>query len=74
MNSRSGEVCSLTADLCLSGLREKAAEAYKITEEKTAGVGLKLDVVFSLLRFDNFHCNSKLEVLEEPTSVSKLTP
>ena len=32
------------------GDREAAGKAYAVTEEKTAGAGQKLDLVFSLLR------------------------
>ncbi|KAK9817917.1 hypothetical protein WJX72_004298 [[Myrmecia] bisecta] len=38
--------------LCKIGDRTAAQEAYKVTEGKTAGVGLKMDLVFSLLRLD----------------------
>jgi hypothetical protein len=33
-----------------AGDREAAIEAYKATEEKTAGAGLKMDLVFAILR------------------------
>lgn len=38
--------------LCRLGDREKALTAYEATLQKTAGVGLKLDILFSMLRLD----------------------
>ena len=35
---------------CPAGDREAAKAAFQVTEEKTAGVGPKMDLAFSLLR------------------------
>ena len=35
----------------VAGDRKAALEAYKNTLQKTAGVGLKMDIVFSMLRY-----------------------
>ncbi len=35
-----------------AGDRESATEAYKKAEEKTAGSGPKMDLVFSVLKYD----------------------
>lgn len=36
---------------CVAGERKAAYKAYKNTLQKTAGVGLKMDIVFSMLRY-----------------------
>eukprot|EP00891_Asterochloris_glomerata_P007406 jgi/Astpho2/7406/fgenesh1_pm.00114_%23_14_t len=40
---------------CKIGDREAAKAAFQLTEEKTAGVGPKMDLAFSLLRLDIAH-------------------
>lgn len=38
--------------LIVTGDQQAAATAYQVAEEKTAGSGPKMDLVFSLLRYD----------------------
>ena len=38
--------------MAVAGDQQAAATAFQIAEEKTAGSGPKMDLVFSLLRYD----------------------
>jgi len=40
-----------TQDYAVAGDRDSATEAYKKAEEKTAGSGPKMDLVFSVLKY-----------------------
>ncbi|CEF64301.1 Proteasome component (PCI) domain and Winged helix-turn-helix DNA-binding domain and 26S proteasome, regulatory subunit Rpn7 family-containing protein [Strongyloides ratti] len=57
--------------LCQIGCKEKAVEAFEATFAKTVGIGLKIDIVFCLVRMGLFF-NDSVMIEENITRAQKL--